>query len=481
MLPFLHLPIGRGLGGLLLLVAAAAWWLLRRSAHAKHAKLALAPLGLGLLLVVAGDGVGAVDLPVYGLCMFVGTVVALILGARFGLERGLPAEFVIEMAIVGLLCGLGGGRLVHVLENLDRFSDRPPGRRTPGPSRPLAAGEALVLRTHAGEARVTFAGGEATAAEVLARIESHAKAADVTGRLDVARHRGPAGLEERVRGLVLRTGRTGSGAWLEVPPGSAQEALSLKPGLTRGVEVPLAAALGFGEGGLTYFGAAFGVLLGWGLWLRWRRLPALAVLDALCPVLPLGLFFGRLGCLARGCCFGREAGEQALLTVSYPPCSLPWEQMAVERTSLAWDGPLQAAMRSGQVPADLAAELGPLAQGTPPMHAAQLYEGLGVVLIFGLLVLYRRRWQRAVGQCFLLMMLLQAPLRFVVEHLRRDHDVFLAVAGYPLTESQLVAILFVVVAAPWFVVLQRRGQPVREAPPLVPPAQAEAAGPAAGS
>jgi prolipoprotein diacylglyceryltransferase len=475
MLPFLHLPLGRGLGALLLLIAAAAWWLLGRSGLARYAKLALLPLGLGIVLVIAGDGLGAVDLPLYGLCMLVGTLVALVLGARFGLERGLPTELVVECAIVGMVCGLAGGRLVHVIEQWGtKFSDAPPGRKSPGPLRPLAAGDALALRTHAGAA--TFTGDETTPAAVLARSEEQARAADVTGRLDVARHRGPAGLEERVRGLVLRTGKRGGAAWLEVAPGPAQVKLGLDPGRTVGKDVPLIVALGLGEGGLTYFGAALGVLLGWGAWLRWRRLPALAVLDALCPVLPLGLFFGRLGCLARGCCFGREAGEHALLTVRYPPCSLPWEQMAVERTSLAWDPALQLSMKTGAVPPGLAAELGPLAQGTPPMHAAQLYEGLGVLLIFGLLVLYRRRWQRAVGQCFLLMMLLQAPLRFVVEHLRRDHDVFLAVAGYPLTESQIVAILFVAVAAPWFVLLQRRGQPVSEAPPLVPPAAAKAAG-----
>ena len=38
-------------------------------------------------------------------------------------------------------------------------------------------------------------------------------------------------------------------------------------------------------------------------------------LDAVAPVFPLGLFFGRLGCFSRSCCWGQEAGPGALIPV----------------------------------------------------------------------------------------------------------------------------------------------------------------------
>src|SRR5690606_9238822 len=158
----------------------------------------------------------------------------------------------------------------------------------------------------------------------------------------------------------------------------------------------------------------------------------------------LGLFFGRLGCLARSCCWGREAGEGALLSVSYPPWSLPWLQMAEERLPCTFDPNLRERTLTPAIEA--IRRPGALLEGTPPLHAAQLYEGVGVLIIAGLLVLYRARLQTRFGQTFVLTLLLQAPLRFVVEHLRRDHDVFVDALGYHFTETQVVAVLIVLVA-----------------------------------
>lgn len=480
MFPILDLPIGRGLGAVLLVLAAAWWWAFSRGltrsapwASPSRRLIAAGFLAPGVFLVAVGT-VTVLPIPLYGVAMAAGSAVAIALGAWFAYERGLSTEAIIDLAILGLLCGLAGGRIVHVIESWGtKFADRPPGRASPGPLRPLARGDALLLRTHAGEARVTFEGDERTAADVLARVTAQASAADVEGRLVTTRHRGPAGIEEHVRGLYLRTGRRGHGAWLEVEPGPAQAALGLPPGRSEGKDVPLLVLLDLTEGGLTYFGAAFGVLLGWTVYLRRKRLRALVVLDTLAPVLALGLFFGRLGCFARGCCFGREATD--VPGVVFPPFSLPWQDLAGERLSVAWDPLLQ----SKTLTPAMQDALGPLALGTPPLHAAQLYEGVGVLLIFVLLAALRRRLT-VVGSSFLLLVLLQAPLRFVVEHLRRDHDVFFPVLGYPLTESQIVAIVAVLVAGPGLVYLLRRGPvPAEPAPEVAPTPEAQA--PAVGS
>ena len=58
--------------------------------------------------------------------------------------------------------------------------------------------------------------------------------------------------------------------------------------------------------------------------------------------------------------------------------------------------------------------------------------------------------------------LLQAPVRFVVEHFRRDHEVFFQVAGYPLTESQIVALSMFTLAVPAMAYLSLKGQRLAE-------------------
>jgi hypothetical protein len=106
---------------------------------------------------------GPLTLPIYGLCMLVGTVLGLVLALRWAGQRGVDRELIVELAIVGMVCGIAGARLVFIVEQWETmFADRPPARLSAGPQQPLAAGDELVLRTHAGEARVRFEGGEDT-------------------------------------------------------------------------------------------------------------------------------------------------------------------------------------------------------------------------------------------------------------------------------------------------------------------------------
>lgn len=409
---------------------------------------------------------GPLSLPIYGLCMLAGTVLGLALAIRWAGQRGVDRELVVELAIVGLVCGIAGARLVFIIEQWETmFADRPPARLSAGPREPLVAGDELVLRTHAGEARVRFEGGEDTRLAAR-RIEEQAATAEVEVQVRTKSHRGDAGVVEFVRGFSIRTRARGPAAWLDIPDGAAARKLALQPGKNFGDSRPLVRVFDLREGGLTYFGAALGVIAGWLFWLRRKKADMAAVLDLAAPVLPLGLFFGRLGCLSRSCCWGREAGEGALLAVSFPPWSLPWLQMAEEHLPLTHDPDLA---RHTMTPA-MEAILAPtgLLSGTPPLHAAQLYEGLGVLAIAALLVLYRARWQQRLGQCFLLTIILQAPLRFVVEHFRRDHDVFAPVFGYPFTETQVVAVLMLAVAGPLFVWVGRHGRPARGPAPVTP-------------
>jgi prolipoprotein diacylglyceryltransferase len=322
---------------------------------------------------------------------------------------------------------------------------------------------------------VTFQGNETTLQALADRIAAEAGDADVVVSVVSKTRRTDAGLATVERGLLLETRRTGPDATLRVGGGSAVRKLGLDPmiGQARGVAVPFAKVFDLRMGGLTYFGSVIGVLTFSFFYLRFRRVSMLAMLDVVAPVLPLGLFFGRLGCLSRGCCWGREIGEGSLLPgLTYEPWSLPWQQMAAETLNcgydilLATEGNLSAEVRTYLGPyADMNhvnGLLGPLAEATPPLHASQLYEGAAVLLIFLLVWGYRERLQTKVGMAFALLVLAQTPVRFVVEHLRRDHDVFFDL-GYAFTESQLVALLLGVAAAVALAYLHARGRPVAEA------------------
>ncbi|PHR99763.1 MAG: hypothetical protein COA78_24705 [Blastopirellula sp.] len=58
------------------------------------------------------------------------------------------------------------------------------------------------------------------------------------------------------------------------------------------------------QGGLVVYGSLIGALLGFAIYTKKNNLPAFALADIIAPSLLLGLFFGRIGCLLNGCCYG---------------------------------------------------------------------------------------------------------------------------------------------------------------------------------
>ncbi len=461
--PTLHVP--GPLLGLLLLLAAPAWaWHWRRKATAKEREpwTFAFVLGGGGLLLLSGliAPLRTITWPTYGFMMLLGCLAVTMLGVRWVTRRGLlKMDHMLELLLIGGVTGLVCARAVFLVEAWDtHFADRPPALASPGPSEPLAAGDRLELASHVGPATITFTGEERTLAAIEAAIEQQASAQDVHVEVKTTQHRTEAGVTVYERGFLIKTHTRGPDARLQVVGGAGARKLGLPiGGLTQGVAVPLSRVFDLRMGGLTYFGSVFGVLLGSFVYLRLRRVSILETFDVMAPTFPLGLFFGRLGCLSRGCCWGREIGAEAWFPgLSFPPWTPAWDQFARERLTCDLDPLLSLAQPHPR----LAAGLGDLVQGTPPLHATQLYEGIPVLLVFGLLVVYRTHFQRRVGQAFALLVLLQAPVRFVVEHMRRDHEVFFTGLGYPLTESQCVAIVLGLLAAPAFWYFTRHGRPL---------------------
>ncbi len=85
------------------------------------------------------------------------------------------------------------------------------------------------------------------------------------------------------------------------------------------------------EGGLVVYGSIIGGFLGGVVYLLWKRLSILRMMDLLAPCMMLGLALGRLGCFLNGCCFGGvcDAAHEHW-GVHFPAGSPPFEQQLAE-------------------------------------------------------------------------------------------------------------------------------------------------------
>ena len=148
------------------------------------------------------------------------------------------------------------------------------------------------------------------------------------------------------------------------------------------------------QGGLTFFGG-FLMALAIFIWiLKRRRLPLGEFMDIFAPALAIGVFFGRLGCFAAGCCYGK-------------PCDLPWAVTFKTPDSLA---PLFTAI-----------------------HPTQLYSATGGLITF--IVLYALRTHKAfTGQLALLWVIMYSGIRTVNELFRGDVRGDLLFGQYPTSQ-----------------------------------------------
>ena len=148
------------------------------------------------------------------------------------------------------------------------------------------------------------------------------------------------------------------------------------------------------EGGLVFYGGVAAAALVAALFARREGWSFGRVGDLFAPGLALGHAFGRIGCFAAGCCFGKASAA-------------PWA-VAFPRGSVAFD---ELVARSA-VPAG--------ADVTPPLHPTQLYEAAGELGITVALLVLAPRLRRRPGAVFLAYLGLYAALRFVVELYRGD-------------------------------------------------------------
>lgn len=134
------------------------------------------------------------------------------------------------------------------------------------------------------------------------------------------------------------------------------------------------------SGGLVFYGGFITALAAALALIRSYGLPLGKTADIAALAIPLGHFFGRLGCFSAGCCYGEA-------------CNLPWAITFSHPESLA--------------PLNL------------QIHPTQLYSAAANLFIFLVMLAFREK-KRFHGQLFLFYVLLYGVLRSFIEIFRGD-------------------------------------------------------------
>lgn len=141
----------------------------------------------------------------------------------------------------------------------------------------------------------------------------------------------------------------------------------------------------FWQGGFVSLGAFLFTLIGWLVYLRYRKLYTWRYLDLVVRAVPIVIFFVRVGCLCAGCCFGKPTDSFLHITFHDP-----------------------------------AGAAGSLHPGEA-LHPTQIYNMLNAVVMFFVLrfVYVHRRYY---GQVLVSFFLYYGVTRFLIEFLRGDTD-----------------------------------------------------------
>ena len=190
----------------------------------------------------------------------------------------------------------------------------------------------------------------------------------------------------------------------------------------------------FYAGGLAYYGGFLGASLAAWYLLRADRFPFWKAADMAGMVVPLGLGFGRIGCLLAGCCFGSPTSSS--LGLIFPP------------NSPASESEFKAGL------------LHSMHESSLSIHPTQIYESGASFAISALLILYLHGRKRYDGQVFLAFTALYAAVRFGLEFLRSDDRGELL----GLSTSQLIGALLIAAVLVGHRQLSRRVGRLAEAP-----------------
>ena len=163
-----------------------------------------------------------------------------------------------------------------------------------------------------------------------------------------------------------------------------------------------------GGSGLTIYGAVLGAALGIWIYSKFSRVQFGYLADLIMPGLILAQVVGRAGCTINGCCYGL-------------PTSLPWGVIYTHPDSIAYAA----------------------SQALPPgmgLHPTQPYEIIYLLIIFGVVLMLRRRFKPD-GSLFLIYLGLYSVWRIGIDFLREGNP-FL----FDLHMAQVIGIIVLAIA-----------------------------------
>ncbi len=191
-------------------------------------------------------------------------------------------------------------------------------------------------------------------------------------------------------------------------------------------------SLDFLRSGGVYYGGFLGGLITLFVLIRFYKLSFWKVADAFAPGVALGQFFGREGCFAAGCCWGKS---------TVMPWGVSFTEQAHEFTGVPIYGPDGNLLH---------------------LHPTQLYESIAMLVVCGFLVFLHRR-KKFSGQVLIGYMILYPLVRFTIEFFRDDPrgDLLGITSLTGLSTSQVIS-LIVAVGALIFMVLRIKTAAVAE-------------------
>ncbi len=301
-------------------------------------------------------------IPAYFTLLTLGFITATLLCARWAKRNALDHEVIIDLGLIAVLAGVAGARVLHVIAD-GYFWD--------------------YVHLCTDPSKVDWKIGQDECARL--RTSDWGWLKELVGAAPEPRF--PRGTWDAAHGVCHPT-TTDCWAWAR-----------------------------FWAGGLTYYGGFIGASLMAVYLLRRDRFPFWKAADMAGFAVPLGLGFGRMGCLLAGCCFGLRT--EGGLGMSFPPHSPASESQF---------------------------KAGDLASASDWSHKVlptQIFESALSLGIAAFCLLYMHGRKRYDGQVFTSFLALYALGRFVLEFFRADDRGGLA----NLSTSQLIGIALVALAA----------------------------------
>jgi len=141
----------------------------------------------------------------------------------------------------------------------------------------------------------------------------------------------------------------------------------------------------FWQGGFVSVGAFVFTIISWIVYVKVRRLEGWRYFDISAAIVPVSIFFVRLGCFFAGCCYGKPTHFFIHLVFKNP------------------------------------ASAGGAAHPGVPLHATQVYSMINA-LIMGIILYFVYRYKKFHGQVLAIFLMYYGVSRFFIEFLRGDED-----------------------------------------------------------